>query len=250
MARRPILSRREPSSPGNHGDGSGLLREKLHPLGVERGAGSLGRSRPLRGMDFAGCRHCYRAARNRKSGRRERVEQPWQRSEPPEWIDEARLTTGRPGGRANDKRSGPIRKWAVLVDRLGHLVPAMSLSADSNGGQAATIGWESSEPVAPLAVGGALIGVVVYALLTGIRPPSSSARMSAMEYGINRFGGDYRSVEASEPQVCQDTCAREAQCVAFTFVKPGVQAQTGVCWLKDRVSLPNPDANCVSGIKK
>src|SRR5512132_1562501 len=27
----------------------------------------------------------------------------------------------------------------------------MSLSADSNGGQAATIGWESSEPVAPLA---------------------------------------------------------------------------------------------------
>jgi hypothetical protein len=40
-------------------------------------------------MDFAGCRHCHRAARNRKSGRRERVEQPWQRSEPPEWIDEA-----------------------------------------------------------------------------------------------------------------------------------------------------------------
>ena len=37
-----------------------------------------------------------------------------------------------------------------LVDRLRHLVPAMSLSADSNGGQAATIGWESSEPVAPL----------------------------------------------------------------------------------------------------
>jgi hypothetical protein len=39
---------------------------------------------------------------------------------------------------------------ATLVDRLRHLVPAMSLSADSNGGQAATIGWESSEPVAPL----------------------------------------------------------------------------------------------------
>ena len=27
----------------------------------------------------------------------------------------------------------------ILVDRLRHLVPAMSLSADSNGGQAATI---------------------------------------------------------------------------------------------------------------
>jgi hypothetical protein len=38
-----------------------------------------------------------------------------------------------------------------LVDRLRHLVPVMSLSADSNNGQAATIGWESSEPVARLA---------------------------------------------------------------------------------------------------
>jgi hypothetical protein len=78
----------------------------------------------------------------------------------------------------------------------------------------------------------------------------ASARMSEMEYGTNRFGGDYRSFEAAEPQVCQDTCAREAQCLAFTFVKPGVQRATGVCWLKDRVSPPNPDANCVSGIKK
>jgi hypothetical protein len=43
------------------------------------------------------------------------------------------------------------RAASQLVDRLRHLVPAMSLSADSNGGQAATIGWESSEPVAPLA---------------------------------------------------------------------------------------------------
>src|SRR5512147_90452 len=39
---------------------------------------------------------------------------------------------------------------AALVDRLRHLVPAMRLSADSDGGQAATIGWDSSEPVAPL----------------------------------------------------------------------------------------------------
>jgi hypothetical protein len=31
------------------------------------------------------------------------------------------------------------------------LVPVISLSAESNGGQAAMIGWESAEPVAPLA---------------------------------------------------------------------------------------------------
>src|SRR5512133_3813962 len=49
------------------------------------------------------------------------------------------------------RRAEVSSKSPQLVDRLRHLVPAMSLSADSNGGQAATIGWESSEPVAPLA---------------------------------------------------------------------------------------------------
>ena len=49
-------------------------------------------------------------------------------------VVKASRTSGTPEA-ANDKRSGPIRKWAVL------------------------------------AVGGALIGVVVYALLTGIWPP-------------------------------------------------------------------------------
>jgi hypothetical protein len=37
-----------------------------------------------------------------------------------------------------------------LVDRPRHLVPPVSLGTDSNSGQVATIGWESSEPVAPL----------------------------------------------------------------------------------------------------
>jgi hypothetical protein len=81
------------------------------------------------------------------------------------------------------------------------------------------------------------------------QPSGTAVRMSEMEYGTNRFGSDYRSFKASEPQACRDTCAREAQCVAFTFVKAGVQGTTGVCWLKDRVSRPNPDTNCISGIK-
>src|SRR5512133_2002510 len=49
------------------------------------------------------------------------------------------------------RRAEVSSKSPQLVDRLRHLVPAMSLSAASTGGQAATIGWESSEPVAPLA---------------------------------------------------------------------------------------------------
>jgi len=101
-----------------------------------------------------------------------------------------------------------------------------------------------------------LVGGLVYLLWHAGGTPTPSptdsrrlARMSNLEYGTNRFGGDYRSFEATEPQACKDACATEAQCAAFTFVKPGVQEASGVCWLKDRVLPPNPDANCVSGIK-
>ena len=45
-----------------------------------------------------------------------------------------------------------FREISGLVDRPRHLVPIVSLSTDSNGGQIATIGWESSEPVAPLEI--------------------------------------------------------------------------------------------------
>ena len=124
---------------------------------------------------------------------------------------------------AEDKRSRPAnRKWMVLL---------------------------------VLAGGGALLGAT-YVLWLGAGPQvpfsswlKSTSRMSEMEYGTNRPGDDYRTFSASEPQVCQDACAGEAQCVAYTFVKPGVQAATGMCWLKDRVPPPNPDANCISGVK-
>ena len=131
--------------------------------------------------------------------------------------------TGAKPDAAEDKRSGhPIGKWPVAL---------------------------------VLAVGGAAVGLVIYVLSSGgwpqrsSGPQQSTTRISQMEYGTNRFGGDYRSLEASAPHVCQDTCVGEARCLAFTFVKPGVQGPTGVCWLKDRVPPPNPDVNCISWIK-
>jgi hypothetical protein len=150
-------------------------------------------------------------------------------------------------------------RWEIDVAELLKALKKVVRAPETRGKPEAPEDKRSGLPIpkwAALAVGGALVGVVVYALLPGLRPqaPSdsrpSTSRMSQMEYGTNRFGGDYKSIEASEPQACQDTCARETQCVAFTFVKPGVQGATGVCWLKDRVSPPNPDPNCVSGIKR
>ena len=49
--------------------------------------------------------------------------------------------------------------------------------------------------------------------------------------------------------MCQNACAREARCQAYTWVRPGVQKPKAVCWLKDGVPSPTRNADCVSGVK-
>jgi hypothetical protein len=72
-----------------------------------------------------------------------------------------------------------------------------------------------------------------------------------MEGNTDRPGLDYRSFDlpAADPKLCQDACAGEANCKAFTYVRPGVQGPSARCWLKS--SVPNPVSNncCVSGVK-
>src|SRR5512133_588413 len=83
------------------------------------------------------------------------------------------------------RRAEVSSKSPQLVDRLRHLVPAMSLSADSNGGQAATIGWESSEPVAPLAcLPASARGYLAYSPRQ--RSPVEHGRVDQF-YGMSRF---------------------------------------------------------------
>lgn len=42
---------------------------------------------------------------------------------------------------------------------------------------------------------------------------------------------------------------QEGQCVAWTYVNPGVQGPQARCWLKSAVPAPRPSTCCVSGIK-
>jgi hypothetical protein len=51
-------------------------------------------------------------------------------------------------------------------------------------------------------------------------------------------------------EVCQKACADESKCLAFTFVKAGVQGAAPHCWLKNSVPQAYPDATCVSGVKR
>jgi class 3 adenylate cyclase len=98
-------------------------------------------------------------------------------------------------------------------------------------------------------------GVLAAVFLTRSGPaplPSPASQSVSYEPGIDRPGGDYRSFDLSAPDAsqCSAACLADAQCRAFTYVNPGVQAATARCWLKSIV--PNPGANscCISGVRR
>ncbi|HEX4406485.1 MAG TPA: PAN domain-containing protein [Polyangia bacterium] len=102
----------------------------------------------------------------------------------------------------------------------------------------------SSFAVAALAVG-----------CTIVQQPGSPAYVSsgtaALEVNVDRPGSDYRSfdVSSARPEECRDTCLVEPQCVAFTYVSPGIQGPSARCRLKNAVPAQTPNACCVSGVK-
>jgi hypothetical protein len=70
-----------------------------------------------------------------------------------------------------------------------------------------------------------------------------------LENDTNRFGGDYTSRVLASAEQCQSACAGEAQCKAWTWVKPGVQGPQAKCWLKNSVPVASKNNCCVSGVK-
>lgn len=71
-----------------------------------------------------------------------------------------------------------------------------------------------------------------------------------LELGINRPGQDIRSVKTETPKECHQVCAGEPECVSFTWVQPGIQGPSGVCWIKRGAPDPKNDSCCVSGLLK
>ena len=80
--------------------------------------------------------------------------------------------------------------------------------------------------------------------------PSAISQTSTFEENIDRSAQDYRSYPMSEPipQACQETCLDEERCQAWTYVRPGVQGQNAMCWLKDGVPGANYNSNTISGV--
>lgn len=85
----------------------------------------------------------------------------------------------------------------------------------------------------------------------GAHGSMTSAVRRGVEVNVNRPGRDYRNFNTSRhhPYDCQATCAAESQCQAWTYVQPGIQGNTGVCWLKDGIPSKSVGTGMISGIK-
>jgi hypothetical protein len=79
-----------------------------------------------------------------------------------------------------------------------------------------------------------------------------AATAASQEPNTNRPGGDFTSVEIRRPapEACASLCQGNAQCFAWTYVKPGIQGRRARCWLKNRIPAAVPDACCTSGVTR
>lgn len=81
--------------------------------------------------------------------------------------------------------------------------------------------------------------------------PAPAAQAGAMEQDTDRVGSDMYGFDVAQPDpaMCQMSCTYNAQCVAWTYVKPGVQGPSARCYLKNVSPAPVRNTCCVSGAK-
>lgn len=67
----------------------------------------------------------------------------------------------------------------------------------------------------------------------------------------DRPGNDFQAINlaSASPQLCYNACQANGACVAWTYVKPGVQGPQAKCYLKNPVPAAVANNCCVSGVK-
>ena len=76
-------------------------------------------------------------------------------------------------------------------------------------------------------------------------------RIGAIEFSIDRHGGDYRKFEIKpDPrgESCAQACKADSRCRAWTYVRPGYSGPAGHCHLKSRIPRPRRKPCCISGV--
>lgn len=73
----------------------------------------------------------------------------------------------------------------------------------------------------------------------------------SMEWNTDRPGYDFRnfSIRRPSPSACQNACNNDQRCLAWTYVKPGVQGRYARCWLKHPIPAAVYNPCCVSGLR-
>jgi hypothetical protein len=79
---------------------------------------------------------------------------------------------------------------------------------------------------------------------------SGNPTKTVVASGVDRPGSDIRSIELSQARAswCGYYCAQDARCRAWTYVPPGVQAASAMCWLKNAVPAAVAAPGLTSGV--
>jgi hypothetical protein len=74
---------------------------------------------------------------------------------------------------------------------------------------------------------------------------------SAMEMDTDRPGMNYKNFDLlrNHPALCENECMKDVNCMAWTYVKPGIQGSSARCWLKKGIPSPVKNTCCVSGYR-
>jgi hypothetical protein len=76
-------------------------------------------------------------------------------------------------------------------------------------------------------------------------------KVGAIEYSIDRTGGDYRAFETpADPKgkACAEACQAENRCRAWTYRRPGYSVTAAHCYLKEVIKPPRRRPCCISGV--
>jgi hypothetical protein len=93
--------------------------------------------------------------------------------------------------------------------------------------------------------------VLVILLLSGCNATTSSITRPEKELNTDRPGSDIETIDLdkAQPQLCIDACSTHSDCVAWTYVKPGILGPRAGCRLKDKIPEPIRSSCCISGTK-
>lgn len=78
----------------------------------------------------------------------------------------------------------------------------------------------------------------------------ADANKPFFEKNVNRWGADYSifDVKSGDANTCYQACAKDKQCLAWTYHRPGTKGKLGECHLKSKVAKGRSNPCCVSGV--